>query len=171
MSIQPDYNSTPYQRGLDAAIQPLRDLNLLVGDWNDPQSMIVALLPYKAHQLGCLAWSELFGEQYQRDAIAAAHELNEQAGSRAALTTLDGLLGVAHAPAYSMLSGGVARAITLTLISQMTYNTMQLDELRRIYSAYLPVWLAVTILIVRPTETGIAVGSQFSTRQEIRLGQ
>ena len=127
-------------------------------------------MPYKAQQMGCLAWSELFGERYQRDSIAKAYELNEQAGSRESLNTLDGLLGISHNPEYTNVSGGVARGITLTLISQVTYNAMQLDELKRIYGAYLPVWLAVVIVIVSPVETGVELGNYVYSEQEIIVG-
>ena len=169
MTIQPEYNSTPYQRGMAAAITEFSNLEPLIGDWNDPQELDLSLMPYKAMQLGCLAWSVHFGDQYQRDAVDASHQLNALAGSTAALNILDRLHGVNHNPNYSNVSGGVARTIDLTLISQIAYNTQQLEELKRIYGAYLPLWLAITISIVRPVETGVRVGNYTYSRQEITV--
>ena len=169
MSIQPRYNTTPYQRGMAAAIEPLRNLDVLVGAWNDPETMAVSLLPYKAMQLGCLAWSDQFGEDYQRAAVAASTRLNEQAGSVAALDTLDELLRVSHNTEYSSVTGGVARSLELTLISSVTYNAAQVEDLKRIYSSYLPVWLSVTIVVIRPIETGVKIGNYVYGEQEIEI--
>ena len=96
MTLQPQYNSTAYQRGFEAALEPFIDTDPLIGDWNNPQELALALMPYKALQLGCLAWSVHFGDQYQRDSVDASHQLNALAGSIAALDILDNPVSYTH---------------------------------------------------------------------------